>query len=121
MSAVLLLAALGALAGLASGFFGLWWGVLAISGLVIAIVGAIVLQNENFGFFAGVATIVIYLAINQITYIIGLVLATRGSDPEGASPRNEADGHPGSNSEKEIDSEHQEYERKPPRADPPNN
>jgi hypothetical protein len=39
---------------------------------------ATVLQNEGFGFLAGIAIIVVCLTVNQIAYLIGAALVTRG-------------------------------------------
>jgi hypothetical protein len=71
MKAVLMLAAVSALAGRALGIYSCRWGALALSGLILVVVAAIVLQNQSFGFFAGVAITVGYVSLNQIAYLFG--------------------------------------------------
>src|SRR5947209_11233622 len=73
-SAVLMLAAVSGLVGVALGLYGFRWGALALAGVILAIVSAIVLQRENFGFVAGVAVAAGLLTVNQITYVIGLTI-----------------------------------------------
>ena len=77
MSAILVLLAASALLGFALGLYFSWIAIV-ISGFVLAIVSAVVLQIEGVGFVAGVAIIVVCLAVNQIAYLIGVALVTRG-------------------------------------------
>jgi hypothetical protein len=76
MNDILVLLALSALAGL---FFGLYfrWIAILISGPILAILLATVLQSKGFAFFAGIAIIVACLTVSQIAYWIGVTLATR--------------------------------------------
>ena len=77
MNAVLILLAVSAILGLVLGFYFSWKAIL-VSGLVLAFPSAAVLQNEGFGFLAGIGIIVICLTVNQMAYLIGITLVTRG-------------------------------------------
>jgi hypothetical protein len=70
MNAVFILLVLSAIVGFALGFLFSWIAIL-VSGLVLAFLSAAVLQNEDFGFLAGIAIIVICLTVNQVFYLIG--------------------------------------------------
>jgi hypothetical protein len=76
MNDTLALLALSALMGL---FFGLYfrWIAILISGPILAILLAAVLQRKGFAFFPGVAIIVACLTVSQIAYWIGVTLAAR--------------------------------------------
>jgi hypothetical protein len=76
MSTVLILLTASALVGLVLGFY-FSWRAIAVSGLILAIMSAVVLRNADFGPFAGVATIIACLTANQIAYLIGVALADR--------------------------------------------
>ena len=77
MNAILVLLAMSALVGLVLGaYFRL--SALVVSGMILAIFAAMVLQNEGFGFLAGIAIIVVCLTVNQIAYLIGAALMTPG-------------------------------------------
>jgi len=77
MNAILALLTVSALVGLFLGAY-FRWGALLVSGLILAMFAAMVLQNEGFGFLAGIAIIVVCLTVNQIAYLIGAALTTRG-------------------------------------------
>jgi hypothetical protein len=81
MEAVFVLLAAGAIVGLVLGFYFRWMAI-GISGLGLAIVSATVLQNEGFGFLAGIAIIVACLTVNQAAYMIGRIwsVLVRGAD-----------------------------------------
>jgi hypothetical protein len=79
MNAVLVLLAMSALVGFMLGLY-FPWGAILVSGLILALLAAAVLQNEGFGFFAGIAIIVACLSVNQIAYLIGTALVARGRD-----------------------------------------
>jgi hypothetical protein len=76
MNAVLALLAVSAIAGLVLGLYFSWIAILA-SGLVLAFVSAVVLQKEGFEVLAGIAIIVACLTVNQVAYLIGVMLVTR--------------------------------------------
>jgi hypothetical protein len=78
MNAIFLLLAVSGLVGLISGFY-LRWGAILVSALLLALLAATVLQNEGFGFLAGIAIIAVCLTVNQIAYLIGAALVARGS------------------------------------------
>ena len=77
MNTVLVLLTVSALVGIILGSFFPWYAIL-VSGLILAMLTATVLQNEGFGFLAGIAIIVVCLTVNQIAYLIGAALVTRG-------------------------------------------
>jgi hypothetical protein len=77
MNFVLILLAVSAILGLVLGFY-FSWNAILVSGLVLAFPSAMVLQNEGFGLLAGIAIIVVCLTVNQIAYLIGMRLVTRG-------------------------------------------
>ena len=61
------------------------WLAIAISGPVIAFLSAVVLYHEGFSPFVGIATIVAYLVVNQVTYLIGVMLIDRRTNNQGAN------------------------------------
>ena len=82
MNAIIGFLAVSALAGLVLGlgllerhYFGL--AAIVVSGLILAISAAAILQNIDFGFLEGIAIIVLCLTVNQIAYLIGATLASR--------------------------------------------
>ena len=77
MNAVLVLLTVSALVGFVLGAYFQWPAIL-VSGLILAMLAAMVLQNEGFDFIAGIAIIVVCLTVNQIAYLIGAALMTRG-------------------------------------------
>jgi hypothetical protein len=74
---VLALFAASAVIGLVLGFYFSWLAI-AVAGLLLAIISAVVLHREGFGFFGGVATIVACRTLSQLAYLIGMALAARG-------------------------------------------
>jgi hypothetical protein len=77
MSVIMGLLVVSALTGLVLGFyFGL--AAIVVSGLILAISAAAILQNIDFGFLEGIAIIVLCLTVNQIAYLIGAAPASRG-------------------------------------------
>jgi len=86
MNAIIGLLAVSTLAGLVLGLRllerhpnKLYFGLAA---LIIAISAAAILQNINFGFLEGIAIIVLCLTVNQIAYLIGDTLASRGPEDQ---------------------------------------
>jgi len=77
MYAVLILLAVSALVGLVLGFYFSWIAV-GVSGVILAFVAAVVLQREGFSAPAGIALIVACLAVNQVAFLIGAIVANRG-------------------------------------------
>jgi hypothetical protein len=77
VTSVLVLLAASALVGLILGLYYSWLAVGA-SGLMLAIVSAVVLQKEGFDALPGIAIIVICLTVNQVAYLIGVRLRFRG-------------------------------------------
>jgi hypothetical protein len=79
MSVIMGLLAVSALAGLVVGFY-FELAALAVSGPILSISAAMILQKEDFGFPGGVGIIFVVLTVNQIAYLVGATLASR--DPE---------------------------------------
>jgi hypothetical protein len=111
MSSILILVALSALSGfvLASYFS---WPAILVAGVVLALLSAIVLQNQGFGALSGISAIVACLTINQIAYLIGISRADDG--PSGGSseglPYQQADDEPRENRDDNIRSEHNRHQ-----------
>jgi hypothetical protein len=82
MGSILILVALSALSGfvLASYFS---WPAILVAGVVLAMLSAIVFQNQGFGALSGISVMVACLTINQIAYLIGRSRADDG--PNGGS------------------------------------
>jgi len=81
MNAALILLAVSAILGLVLGSYFSWRAIL-VPGLVLSFLSAAVLQNEGFGFLVGIGIIVICLTVNQMAYLIGITLVTRGPQDE---------------------------------------
>jgi hypothetical protein len=75
MSALVVLIAASALAGVALGLMRLHWIALALAGLVIALGAAALLRAGGFDILPGVAVIFACLAANQIAYLAGAALS----------------------------------------------
>ena len=76
MNAIFVLLAVSAILGLVLGLRFTWVATL-VSGLVLAIVSATILQKAGFGFLEGIAIIVVCLSVNQVAYLIGVRLRIR--------------------------------------------
>ena len=76
MNAIMGLLAVSALAGLVLGFY-FELAALAVSGLILSISAAMILQKEDFDFPEGVGIIFVVLTVNQIAYLVGATLASR--------------------------------------------
>jgi hypothetical protein len=86
VNAIIGLLAVSTLAGLVLGLgllerhpYELYFGLAA---LILAISAAAILQNIDFGFLEGIAIIVLCLTVNQIAYLIGDALASRGPEDQ---------------------------------------
>ena len=77
MTAIVVLLAASALVGLVLGFY-CPWHVILISGPMLALLAAMVLENDGLGELAGIAIIVVCITVNEIAYVIGAALAARG-------------------------------------------
>ena len=100
MNTILALAAVSAFFGLVLGFCVSWMAIV-LSGLVLAIISALVLHQMAFGALAGIAIIVVCLTINQVAYLIGVRLAIHK-----ALPHHQSHGEPGESSHHNIASEY---------------
>jgi hypothetical protein len=78
MSAAFILLTLSAATGLALGMLFSWLAIAA-SSIGLAILSAAVLQIAGFGALSGIAIIVACLTVNQLAYVLGVMLANRGS------------------------------------------
>jgi hypothetical protein len=76
MYSTIVLFAFSLLIGFAFGRFS--WHAIAISGLALAVLAAVVLHGQGFGPFAGIAIIVACLTLNQLAYFVSLL--SRGSE-----------------------------------------
>jgi hypothetical protein len=102
MNAILILLAVSSLLGLVLGLYFSWLAI-GVSGLVLALLSAVVLQHEGFGSLAGIAIIVVCLTVNQMTCLIGVMSVNRGTDGSLlASPTI----HPGERSNNPVASEY---------------
>ena len=77
MTSILVLLVASAFMGLVLGLYFSWLAIGA-SGLLLAIVSAVVLQKESFDALPGIAIIVLCLTVNQVAYLIGVRLRLRG-------------------------------------------
>ena len=71
MNAIFVLLAVSAVLGVALGLRFRWPAIL-VSGLLLSIVSAAVLQKAGFGDVEGIAIIFLCLVVNQIAYLIGV-------------------------------------------------
>jgi hypothetical protein len=81
MSVIMGLLVVSALAGLVLGFY-FELAALAVSALILSISAAMILQKEDFGFLEGIAIIALGLTVNQIAYLMGATLASRGPEDQ---------------------------------------
>jgi hypothetical protein len=102
---VLLLPAASAILGLVAGFFFSWIAIL-VSGSVLAVLSATVLQHEDFGFPGGIAIIVVCLSLNQIGYLIGTTLVHRAAKKRYTSPHGQPHDDPGRSTHEHTASEY---------------
>jgi hypothetical protein len=77
MTSVLVLLAASALVGLILGLYCSWLAV-GVSGLMLAIVSAVVLQKEGIDALPGIVVIVGCVTVNRVAYLIGVRLRFRG-------------------------------------------
>ena len=71
MRAILIVLAVSPILGFALGLHFSWVAIVA-SGVALAIVSAVVLQNQGVGFLPGVAVVAACFAVNQIACLIGV-------------------------------------------------
>jgi hypothetical protein len=109
MNAVVTLLTLSALIGLAlAGSFSCY--ALAILGIALAFLSAVVLHVEGFGAFSGIAIIAACLTVNQAAYLGGLLFAHRRS----AGPlEKQVDGEPSRRRNKDVGCEQKQQQRSP--------
>jgi hypothetical protein len=80
MNAIFAVLAASAILGFVLGLFFSWVAIL-VSGLALALLlVAKLLQDESFGFVAGITAIVVCLTVHQIAYLIGARLGKRAQD-----------------------------------------
>jgi hypothetical protein len=84
MISVLILLTLSAVSGFVAGKYFLW-PALGVLGAVLALLAAVVLQNQGFDALPGISIIVACLAINQLAYVIAIWWK---SDPNEGNPAN---------------------------------
>jgi hypothetical protein len=79
MTVVIVPLALSALIGFALGAWFSWPAIVACS-IGLAMLSAAVLQITGFGALSGIAIIVACLTVNQLAYVMGVVLASPRSE-----------------------------------------
>jgi hypothetical protein len=77
MNAIFVLLAGSVILGLVLGLRFSWIAIL-VSGFVLAIVSATVLQKAGFDYLEGIAIIIACLTVNQLAYLVGVRLRLRG-------------------------------------------
>jgi hypothetical protein len=77
MNDIFVLLAVSAILGVALGLRFHWMAIL-ISGLVLALISATILQKAGFDYIEGISIIVVCLTVNQPAYLIGVSLRTSG-------------------------------------------
>jgi hypothetical protein len=77
MNAIFVLLAVSAILGVTLGLRFPWPAIL-VSGTVLSIVSATILQKAGFAYLEGIAIIVACLTINQVAYLIGVKLRLHG-------------------------------------------
>jgi hypothetical protein len=77
MHAIFVLFTVSALVGLLMGLFDFSWIALAVSGVILAFISAILLRAEGLSAIVGIALIVSCLSVNQATFLIGVILSKR--------------------------------------------
>jgi hypothetical protein len=115
MNTILALLAVSALVGLVLGLYFSWIAIL-VSGPILAIVSATILQNEGFDALTGIAIIVVCLTVNQVAYWIGVtwLLAIRRTD-KASLPQDQPNDEPRESSHGDIGRQNEYQEQTPPR------
>jgi hypothetical protein len=73
MNVIFVMLAVSAVVGIALGLR-FRWPAIMVSGLLLSIVSAVLLQKVGFGAVEGIAIIVACLIVNQVAYLIGVRL-----------------------------------------------
>jgi hypothetical protein len=108
MSSVIVLFALSLTIGFALGRFS--WRAIALSGLTLAVLAAVVLQRQGFGPLAGIAIIVACLTINQVAYLAGIWFVDCRS---GSLVQKQADNCPSQRRNERVGHKDQQEQRSP--------
>jgi hypothetical protein len=106
MTLIFLLFVLSALSGFVIGK-SFSWRALVIPGAALALLIAIILQDQGFTPVAGISTIVACLIVNQLAYLLAIRL---NGDPGGsgaASPEESANGVPGDDRHNDVRHKHE--------------
>jgi hypothetical protein len=99
VSVVLILLALSALVGLALGT-SFSWIAIVVSGVALGAISAAALQAQGFSAFWGIAIIVACLTANQMAYVAGAFLRSKGLFQK------QADKEPGQRRNNNVAGEH---------------
>jgi hypothetical protein len=87
----------------------LWVNRKSIQGsrAVLVPLSAVVLQNQGFGAFSGISTMVACLTVNQVAYVVGRILAKDGPNDGSveALPQQRADDEPHDGRDDDVRSE----------------
>jgi hypothetical protein len=112
---ILALVAVSALLGLALGLYFSWIAIL-VSGPILGIFSATVLQNERFDALTGIAIIVVCLTVNQLAYWIGVTWLLAVRRTAGASlPQDQPNDDPSKRGHGDIGRQDEYQEQTPPR------
>ena len=76
---VLMLATVSVVWGLALAIYYFEWPTLETSGVILTTIAMTLLYYDGFGLLAGVGIIVGCVSLNQIAYLIGTAMVSRGS------------------------------------------
>jgi hypothetical protein len=115
VNTILALLAVSALVGLVLGLYFSWIAVL-VSGPILAIFSATVLQNEGIDALTGTAIIVVCLTVNQGAYWIGVTWLLAVRRAAGASlPQDQPNDEPSESGHGDIGRQNEYQEQTPPR------
>ena len=72
---IFILLAVSGLSGYIIGRSGSSWPALIMAGVVLAVLGAVALQKQEFAALPGISTIIACLMVNQIAYVLARISA----------------------------------------------
>jgi len=112
MTSILILLALGSLSGFVIGISHFSWPAILAAGAVLALLSAVVLQNQGFDAFPGISVIAACLAINQAAYVIAIRLKNgpKEGDTEDHLPQQGLDDVPRDDRNDDIHHEHKRHQ-----------
>jgi hypothetical protein len=103
MISISILLALSALLGFVLGIGHFSWSAILGSGAMLALLSAVVLQNQGFGALSGIFITVVCLTINQAAYVVGIRAKDGPNDGSvEALPQQRTDDEPDDSRDDEI-------------------